>query len=267
MHMPENDQARPKREAIPRKVRFEVFKRDLFTCQYCGRKAPEVVLHLDHIDPVANGGTDDIVNLITSCSGCNLGKGATPLSDNQAIEKTRAQLEELEERRTQLEMMLEWQRSLQELDKSTIESIADFWNELAPGYVLNENGKSTIGKLCDQFSTEEVTTAMRTAAKQYLIYDSEGESTKESWENAFNKISGICRVSAESQDDPNIKQLYYARGIVRKRLENKYYCDWKAIEIIRDAYDAGIFVEDIMRAAKRCTSWTNFQESLLDLYP
>lgn len=65
------------RIAISKKVRFEVFKRDGFKCQYCGRSAPDVILHVDHINPVSNGGNNDIMNLVTSCSECNLGKGAT----------------------------------------------------------------------------------------------------------------------------------------------------------------------------------------------
>lgn len=55
------------REAIGKKVRFEVFKRDKFVCQYCGAKAPDVVLHVDHIHPVAQGGRNDILNLVTAC--------------------------------------------------------------------------------------------------------------------------------------------------------------------------------------------------------
>ena len=57
------------------RMRFEVFKRDGFTCQYCGRKTPEVVLELDHIIPRVEGGTDEIHNLITACWDCNRGKG------------------------------------------------------------------------------------------------------------------------------------------------------------------------------------------------
>lgn len=59
---------------IGKKLRFEVFERDNFTCQYCGRSAPDTVLHVDHIRPVSQGGGDDIANLITSCMACNLGK-------------------------------------------------------------------------------------------------------------------------------------------------------------------------------------------------
>lgn len=48
-----------KRVPISKALRFEVFKRDSFTCQYCGRSAPEVVLEVDHIVPVSKGGTND----------------------------------------------------------------------------------------------------------------------------------------------------------------------------------------------------------------
>lgn len=44
------------RKAISKKTRFEVFKRDRFTCQYCGATPPGVLLHIDHIHPVAEGG-------------------------------------------------------------------------------------------------------------------------------------------------------------------------------------------------------------------
>lgn len=53
-----------RRKPITKKLRFEVFKRDAFTCQYCGRMVPDVILEVDHINPVANGGDNDIMNLI-----------------------------------------------------------------------------------------------------------------------------------------------------------------------------------------------------------
>lgn len=67
------------RKAIGKRVRFDVFKRDLFKCQYCGAHPPAVLLHVDHIKPVASGGTNVIHNLVTACAPCNLGKGAVGL--------------------------------------------------------------------------------------------------------------------------------------------------------------------------------------------
>lgn len=55
-------------------LRFEIFKRDNFTCNYCGKKSPEIKLEVDHIVPVSIGGTDDIFNLTTACFECNRGK-------------------------------------------------------------------------------------------------------------------------------------------------------------------------------------------------
>lgn len=62
--------------AISKRLRFEVFRRDNYTCRYCGRSAPEVILRPDHVVPVALGGTDDPTNLVTSCHDCNSGKSS-----------------------------------------------------------------------------------------------------------------------------------------------------------------------------------------------
>lgn len=78
------------RKPLSKKVRFDVFKRDGFVCQYCGAHPPAVVLHVDHIHPVAEGGTNDIDNLITACEPCNLGKGSGLISDTPKALKDKA---------------------------------------------------------------------------------------------------------------------------------------------------------------------------------
>ena len=75
------------RKSISKKIRFEIFKRDSFTCQYCGRMAPDAVLEVDHINPVVSGGDNDIMNLITSCFDCNGGKGKRKLTEKDEIKK------------------------------------------------------------------------------------------------------------------------------------------------------------------------------------
>ncbi|MGH2560176.1 MAG: HNH endonuclease [Thermomicrobiales bacterium] len=71
------------RQSIGPKVRFEVLRRDNYTCRYCGAKGPEAggsaILEVDHRIPVSQGGTNDMVNLWTACWDCNRGKGATKL--------------------------------------------------------------------------------------------------------------------------------------------------------------------------------------------
>lgn len=70
----------PRRRSISPRVRFEVFKRDSFRCQYCGRAAPDVVLELEHIEPRSKGGSDEMFNLTTACWECNSGKSDRLLS-------------------------------------------------------------------------------------------------------------------------------------------------------------------------------------------
>lgn len=88
------------RVAIPKRLRMEVFKRDKFTCQYCGATPPAVVLQIDHVTPVSKGGTNDEVNLVTACEACNLGKGSVPLSKVPETVARRA------EREREIEMQL-----------------------------------------------------------------------------------------------------------------------------------------------------------------
>ena len=59
------------RQPIPRKLRHEVFKRDGYRCRECGASKDETSLEIDHIVPVARGGTNDINNLQTLCRECN----------------------------------------------------------------------------------------------------------------------------------------------------------------------------------------------------
>ena len=66
---------------VSTRTRFAVFDRDGFQCVYCGRgKDDGVQLHVDHKLALANGGTNDMDNLVTACADCNLGKSDKKLS-------------------------------------------------------------------------------------------------------------------------------------------------------------------------------------------
>jgi hypothetical protein len=63
--------------AVGKRLRYEIFRRDNHTCRYCGAAAPDVPLRIDHVTPVALGGTDLPDNLVTACEPCNSGKTST----------------------------------------------------------------------------------------------------------------------------------------------------------------------------------------------
>ena len=67
-----------KRPFLPRKLsKKEVFLRDKFTCQYCGKRVHD--LTLDHVIPRRQQGAHTWENVVTACNRCNLYKaGRTP---------------------------------------------------------------------------------------------------------------------------------------------------------------------------------------------
>lgn len=99
----------PERKPVGKKLRFDVFKRDGFQCQYCGSCPPEVVLEVDHIKPVSKGGTNQVDNMITACFDCNRGKsnGLLEVSPETIAEKA----ERMEEKREQLKAFERLQRA------------------------------------------------------------------------------------------------------------------------------------------------------------
>jgi len=68
------EEIKAKQRKTNRRLRFDILNRDNFTCQYCGRKAPDVVLEIDHIYPKSLGGKNVPENYKTACVDCNSGK-------------------------------------------------------------------------------------------------------------------------------------------------------------------------------------------------
>jgi hypothetical protein len=64
------------RRKIKDGLRYLILRRDGFRCRYCGAHGSETELHVDHVQPVAAGGTNKPLNLVTACKQCNSGKAA-----------------------------------------------------------------------------------------------------------------------------------------------------------------------------------------------
>lgn len=54
-------------------TRREIFRRDNYTCQYCGRR--DMTLTIDHVVPKHLGGKHTWTNVVAACSSCNHRKG------------------------------------------------------------------------------------------------------------------------------------------------------------------------------------------------
>lgn len=243
-----------KRAPIPNRVRFEVFKRDKFTCQYCGAAAPDVVLNCDHIEPVALGGAPDVLNLITSCRACNGGKGAVPLSDTAAIDKQRTMLADLEERRQQIEMMVQWRDELRGLATDTVDMIVEHIDGRSR-FSPNESGRADIRRWLKNFSVDEILRASDEAFDTYLLFVDD-EATPQSWNVAFLRIPGIIRTQRQEGERPYLRRLFYIQGIIRKRSGAKRY---QCVDYLEHLHLCGQSVDALEARAKRMNSLVDFE--------
>ena len=60
-------------------TRREIFRRDNFTCQYCGLETRK--LTIDHVIPRHRGGGHDWENIVSACPACNRKKGGRTPSE------------------------------------------------------------------------------------------------------------------------------------------------------------------------------------------
>lgn len=274
------------RKAIGNKLRFEVFKRDSFTCQYCGKKAPEIILRVDHIDPVKNGGDNNIINLITSCFECNSGKGATLLTDRTMLEKQQEQLEELQERRVQLEMMMEWRTDLLNAQKDSVEIYVKRINHFIHPYVVSENFKITIKKIVKESKPDAILDAIEEAYDRHAVYVDD-EITQASVNIMLDKLRGIAKFKSLP---PKEQKISWLQILVKNKyhVTNKYFSDllfilweWirgvgiteeKALEFLQveikdmidDNYSYNSLIDELQgmnaRMKERCEKNSSFQK-------
>lgn len=245
-----------KRVAISKRVRFEVFKRDSFKCQYCGKSAPDVILHVDHIHPVSKEGDCDMMNLITSCLDCNLGKSNILLSDDSALKKQRAQLEEMNERREQLEMMLKWRDAIKDISTAELDEFCIRFKTESCGWVLNESGKKLASDAIKKFGLNNVLDGLEEATKKVSRVDG-----KLGQEDADLLLQWTKKFATYFSRPEQERKLFYIRGIVR----NRHYCNEIAcLKFLKTAVAAGVDLEELTEIAKSSKNWSNWQSMMDD---
>jgi len=251
------------RQGVSKTQRFDVFKRDSFTCQYCGKQAPLAILEIDHINPVAEGGDNDVMNLITSCFDCNRGKGAKKLSDHSVIEQQKKQLNEINKKREQLKMMLKWRQELGFIDDEQVGVASDAFAKIAD-CSLSECGRKDMLSWIKRFGLSEVLEAISISEK-YIRVDGNGKIDEKTKGVAFFYIPRICTVRANQSRDPSVKDALYIRGILNNRLS--YINQRAALAAIKAAIsNADADPEDLKEIAKNVRNWTDFKNTMFEEY-
>jgi hypothetical protein len=149
------------RKSISKKLRFEVFKRDQFTCQYCGAHPPSAILHVDHIHPVAKGGDNDMDNLVTACESCNQGKAARTLADVPKSLQERAK--EVIEREAQIKGYQAAIGAKKRRIEEEAEQVRDVYESFNPGYTLNDKAMVSVRMFVERLGAHAVSDAMEYA--------------------------------------------------------------------------------------------------------
>lgn len=250
--------ANAKRKALPKKLRFEVFKRDSFTCQYCGRMAPDVVLEVDHVIPVAEGGTNDIMNLITSCFDCNRGKGKNRLSESGEMKKQQERLKELNQKREQIEMMLKWRSELSDFQEEQVDKVEMLYASSCSGAGFNMEERKTISKLIERYGFIEVYDCTKISAETYYDPQNPGSDLV-----VFNYISRICYNRKMQSEIPVLKDVNYIVKIVKNRLAysnpyrlKEFLCRHMSVDDI----------ENVKEIATESRNWTDLKSRLCEYF-
>lgn len=179
------------RKSMSKKLRFEVFKRDGFTCQYCGAHPPSAILHVDHIHPVSKGGGDDIDNLITACQPCNSGKSNVELTDvPQSLQDKAALVLEREAQIQGYQSVMDAKRLRLEEEAAQVCEVYETFN---PGFTLTDKSMVTVRMFIDKLGVHFVQSAMELAWTARKVRRG-GE---------FKYFCGICwnKIKGKSHDE------------------------------------------------------------------
>lgn len=155
---------KPVRTPIGKKMRFDVFKRDNFCCQYCGSTPPKVVLEVDHIIPVSKGGKNRMENLLTSCFDCNRGKSnhlldSIPKSVNEMVEL-------LAEKMAQVKAFDKLVKKNQAAEESRIDEVEQVLCGFFKEHAFSSRFRESVRIFLSKLSLPEVVWAMQKACSR-----------------------------------------------------------------------------------------------------
>lgn len=148
--------------SLSKRTRFEVLKRDGFRCKYCGASSLSTILHVDHVIPRAEGGTDDPANLVSSCAPCNLGKSDVQL-DESRLPHTSA--EDIREHADQVREYLEAVKVLERERASFAQTLVDLFEERS-GLVCPEDLAARLPRIAEEHGFEAMSNAAGAVGEQ-----------------------------------------------------------------------------------------------------
>lgn len=175
--------------AVSKRLRFEILRRDNHACRYCGGVAPAVVLTVDHVVPVALGGSDDPSNLVTACEDCNAGKAATSPGEKivDDVAQDAVRWSNAIKRAAQIEETSKASRRLSH------EDVWEYWTGLNPRWAYPTAGwEQTVDRLMDAgLGIVDIFEAIDTASSAFGVTQ----------RNRWRYFCGICWRTIERRQE------------------------------------------------------------------
>jgi hypothetical protein len=249
-----------RRVTVSKSLRFEIFKRDRFTCQYCGRQPPQVILEIDHVVPSSKGGLENTNNLVTACFDCNRGKGAIPLGVQKIGELRREEIELFREKQEQVEAYEKFLLEQKEAEAKTIQELNEYWSSLCDNkYVLSEKGLLSLSKFLKGLVPLEIKEAMDIAANRV---------SQDNMASRFKYFCGVCynKIREKSGDTSWRTFKEVQRYFVNKPVGSGYHKEDQLHEFCR-VYPKELLIRAIdiafgKRISPNSSYWRAFCEAL-----
>ena len=178
-------------KTVSKRRRFEIFKRDRFTCVYCGQTPPDVLLQLDHVIPRSKGGDNSTANLVTACRDCNSGKSNVDL--DQVIPVVQQEIVDGQERLAQLKALnrlaKQWRREKARVVAEVLEVFR--WGRFTRAQ------EGSVGRFLEHLPAHEITEAAEIAL------------SKKEWEapaTQWKYFCGICWNKINRKKERNLNE-------------------------------------------------------------
>lgn len=184
----------PTRKPLGPRARFDVFKRDNFTCCYCGKTPPGTTLEVDHVIPVSAGGSDTLGNLVTACVDCNRGKGARGLAVPVPAPDLQEQVTLIRARAEQVKRYNALLARERKKSQAQVDELHDYWLDRFPmtRWAVQVPFDQSFLKWLRFFTMEEIKSAIDTTAR------ARGVSRKPGYFNGIMRRQAIERELIEA---------------------------------------------------------------------
>jgi hypothetical protein len=183
--------------AVTKRLRYEILRRDNHACRYCGAPAaPDTPLTVDHVVPVALGGSDDPSNLVAACRDCNSGKSATP-ADAALVADVAADA-------------LRWSKAMDVANRMAVEDYKqiELWHEM-------------FRNIWDRFTVTVPTHKRGSGQPEPIPLPHDWRTTiAELAASGMNALEMRDAIGIAMSRNPDDRFLYFA-GVVRNKIRNK----------------------------------------------